>query len=80
MPIIIAEKQHREVTGSDLHVCKIHAIDDITQHSGLIGVQENNLLAISNNGLPKDSGIDKATVATKPSTIGKGFYLVEIAT
>ncbi len=42
-------------THSDLHT-RDHDIDSITNHNGVSGATQNNLISFNSNGLPQDSG------------------------
>lgn len=39
---------------------KLHSIDDVTEHNGVGGAVEDNLMSFDANGLPKDSGKDSS--------------------
>ncbi len=57
---------HANLTGSDLHIVKVHAINSTAAHTGTPAAVTGDLIVFDANGLPADSGnvLPNGTTAT----------------
>jgi len=60
---------HANLTGSDLHIVKVHAINSTAAHTGTPAAVTGDLIVFDANGLPADSGnvLPNGTTATTQS-------------
>jgi len=70
---------HANLTGSDLHIVKVHAINSTAAHTGTPAAVTGDLVVFDANGLPADSGnvLPNGTIAT---TQGVGDSSTNVAT
>ena len=60
---------HKDLTGTDLHIPKIHQINDTAAHTGTPAAVTGDIVVFDANGLPADSGnvLPNGTTATTQS-------------
>ena len=53
---------------------KIHNINSIENHSGVVGATQNNFISFDENGLPKDSGYSNTSFSTSGHIHDERYY------